>query len=90
LFLIRLKETFLALSQVCTHLGCAVQWNEEDGRFECHCHGAIFNVQGEVLAGPPPRPLDYFPVEISGGSIIIDTTNPIQRTEYNSAQGAEV
>ncbi|NLE77490.1 MAG: ubiquinol-cytochrome c reductase iron-sulfur subunit [Chloroflexi bacterium] len=90
LFLVRTKQWFLALSQVCTHLACAVQWNEEAGRFECHCHGAVFNEKGEVLAGPPPRPLDYYPVEVSNGMVIVDTSKVAQRSEFNQAQATEV
>lgn len=89
-FLVRLKRSVLALYQVCTHLGCAVLWNEEAGRFECPCHGAVFNTKGEVLAGPPPRPLDYFPVEIVNDAVVVDTSALTQRTGYDDSQAAEV
>jgi Rieske Fe-S protein len=45
-------------SAVCTHLACAVLWREEDGHLECPCHDGLFDpATGEVVAGPPPRPL---------------------------------
>jgi Rieske Fe-S protein len=45
-------------SAVCTHLACAVLWREEDGHLECPCHDGVFDpATGEVVAGPPPRPL---------------------------------
>jgi Rieske Fe-S protein len=45
-------------SAVCTHLACAVLWREEDNHLECPCHDGVFDpVTGEVVAGPPPRPL---------------------------------
>jgi Rieske Fe-S protein len=48
---------FIALSGVCTHLGCNVHWKEESGGFHCPCHDARFDQKGMVLCGPPPRPL---------------------------------
>ena len=45
-------------SAVCTHLACAVLWRSEDGHLECPCHDGVFDpATGEVVAGPPPRPL---------------------------------
>jgi cytochrome b6-f complex iron-sulfur subunit len=62
-----------AFSAVCTHLGCIVQWQKEDQQFHCPCHGGIFAANGEVLKGPPPRPLNRLPISIHNGSIIIGT-----------------
>jgi menaquinol-cytochrome c reductase iron-sulfur subunit len=42
----------------CTHLGCAYAWNPAAHQFQCPCHGGIYDLDGRVLAGPPPRPLD--------------------------------
>jgi Rieske Fe-S protein len=48
----------VAYSAVCTHLACAVLWRQENNRLECPCHDGVFDpATGEVLAGPPPRPL---------------------------------
>lgn len=50
--------SLVAFSSVCTHLSCAVLWRREQGVLECPCHKGIFDERtGEVLAGPPPRPL---------------------------------
>jgi Rieske Fe-S protein len=56
---IRLDDgRLVAYSSICTHLACAVLWREESNRLECPCHdGAFSATTGEVLAGPPPRPL---------------------------------
>ena len=48
----------VAYSSICTHLACAVLWRAEHDRLECPCHDGVFDpATGEVLAGPPPRPL---------------------------------
>jgi nitrite reductase/ring-hydroxylating ferredoxin subunit len=48
----------VAFSSVCTHLSCAVLWRREEELLECPCHNGIFSERtGEVVAGPPPRPL---------------------------------
>ncbi len=50
----------LVLNSRCTHLGCTVNWKEEAQAYVCPCHDAKFSVEGKVLAGPPPRPLDRY------------------------------
>ena len=56
---IRLADgRLVAYSSICTHLACAVLWRAESNRLECPCHDGVFDPgSGEVLAGPPPRPL---------------------------------
>ena len=51
-------KTVHALSATCTHLGCQVRWDADATKFRCPCHGGVFDVQGNVVEGPPPRPLD--------------------------------
>jgi len=53
----------------CTHMGCPVTWNHAAGRFLCPCHGGVFNSDGRVLSGPPPRPLDRYAVRVDGGAV---------------------
>ena len=48
------------LSSRCTHLACQVNWRSESQTFVCPCHDAAFDINGNVLAGPPPRPLDSY------------------------------
>jgi len=85
-FISRLDEGLLAIWHRCTHLGCTVPWVEAEGRFNCPCHGSIFNTRGEVLAGPAPRPLDLFPIEIVDGEVWVDTSRPIVRAEFDPSQ----
>ncbi|MEW6093634.1 MAG: ubiquinol-cytochrome c reductase iron-sulfur subunit [Chloroflexota bacterium] len=54
------EEEALVLSNRCTHLSCRVNWNEEKQAYICPCHDATFSPEGEVLGGPPPRPLDRY------------------------------
>jgi menaquinol-cytochrome c reductase iron-sulfur subunit len=50
----------------CTHLGCAYHWARQARQFVCPCHGSRFAIDGRVLAGPAPRPLDRYAVKVVG------------------------
>ncbi len=86
LYINRVDEGFLAMSAICTHLRCIAPWVEKNDRFECPCHAGIFNRVGEVVSGPPPRPLDLHPVEIVGGKVVVDTGTVIRREKFASTQ----
>lgn len=62
---------FVALSAVCTHLGCVVAWQEQAGEFLCPCHGGRFSATGQVLGGPPPTPLEQLAVAVDGDQLRI-------------------
>ena len=62
---------FIALSAVCTHLGCVVKWQEQENEFLCPCHGGRFAPDGQVLGGPPPSPLETLVVELDGDQLKI-------------------
>ena len=68
----------VALYQKCVHLGCRVPWCITSQWFECPCHGSKYNRVGEKKAGPAPRGLDRFPVDASGGTVVVDTGLVIQ------------
>lgn len=70
--LIRINETtFVAYSQKCTHLSCAVVYSNVRKRIECPCHQGVFAVaDGSVVAGPPPRPLPRVLLERKGGDLL--------------------
>lgn len=61
-----------ALGTTCTHLGCGVSWNAARKAFLCPCHGGVYGPGGNVLAGPPPRPLTRLPLVVSGGRVQLD------------------
>jgi Rieske Fe-S protein len=83
-------EGLLALWHRCTHLGCTVPWQEEEGQFNCPCHSSFFNRAGEVTGGPAPRPLDLFPIEIVDGEVVVETGSPIARERFDSSQATKV
>jgi Rieske Fe-S protein len=67
-------EDPLVFSDVCTHLSCRVNWNEENSEFYCPCHAAFFSKNGEVVSGPPPRPLDRYEIKVDGDQLFIHLT----------------
>ena len=62
---------FVAMSNICTHLACRVRWIAEDEQFFCPCHNAVFDKEGKVVAGPPPRPLDRYALKVEDGQLFI-------------------
>jgi len=85
--LVRLSDGgFLALYRRCTHLGCSVPWTAARGQFVCPCHGSVFDIRGEVVSPPAPRPLDLLPVTIAEGQVWIDPTRPQPRTRFETNQ----
>lgn len=64
-----------AFSAVCTHLGCIVKAEPTDHHaLYCACHGGMFDQQGNVVGGPPPRPLPRYPVEVRDGQVFVKVT----------------
>ena len=61
----------VAFSAVCTHLGCIVQWEKDKQDFLCPCHAGRFSADGDVTAGPPPKPLKKVPFTVAGGNITV-------------------
>lgn len=74
-YLTRIDGEIVALSEACTHLSCRVPWCASSGQFECPCHGSVFNRAGDFIAGPAPRGLDRYPVEVVDGIIEINTAS---------------
>ncbi len=62
-----------ALSQKCPHLGCKVPFCESSGRFECACHGSVFDIGGEWIEGPAPRGMDRIAMTLEGDNLVADT-----------------
>ncbi|MBI5183682.1 MAG: Rieske 2Fe-2S domain-containing protein [Nitrospinae bacterium] len=68
---VRTNEEVFALSAVCTHLGCIVKWDASLNRLICPCHAASFDLNGNVLGGPAPKPLSVISTKIVRESILI-------------------
>jgi nitrite reductase/ring-hydroxylating ferredoxin subunit len=64
------ENEYIALSPICTHLGCRVR-KARDG-FECPCHGSRYDLHGQVMNGPATRPLARFPVRREGKELILE------------------
>jgi len=71
-FVLRKSQTDVAVfSNVCTHLSCRVNWNTDKKQFICPCHDGRFDLEGKVVAGPPPRPLDQYATKVEDGTLSI-------------------
>jgi menaquinol-cytochrome c reductase iron-sulfur subunit len=66
-------QNVVAFAPQCTHLGCAYHWDEKENNFLCPCHTSTFSIDGKVLSGPAPRPLDRLVTKIDQGKILIGT-----------------
>ena len=68
---LRRNDELIAYSRICTHLGCTVSFYQEDEIFECPCHGAVYDIDGKVLEGPPPKPLPRLNIRVEKDKIIL-------------------
>ncbi len=67
--IVRKDGQLLAYDAVCSHLGCIVRWNNERTAIECPCHGGVFDIEGKVIAGPPPTAIVRISLKIDGDRI---------------------
>ena len=73
--LIRLADgSYRAFDATCTHLNCTVQFREDVSRIWCACHNGFYDTAGRNVAGPPPRPLEAFQVNVAGGDVVVSRT----------------
>ncbi len=62
---------FLAMSNICTHLGCRIRWIDDREEFFCPCHNGVFDKDGQIISGPVPRPLDRFETKVENGQLFV-------------------
>ena len=62
---------FRAFSAICTHLNCTVQYRADQHDIWCACHNGIYDLNGRVIGGPPPRPLEEYKVNVRGEDIVV-------------------
>lgn len=82
-------DAFIALSNVCPHLGCQVHWESQNSRFFCPCHNGAFDPQGKPTAGPPAQAgqeLIRFPLKIEAGLLYVQV--PLRSVTERRPEGA--
>jgi Rieske Fe-S protein len=62
---------FVAMSNICTHLGCRIRWIEDREEFFCPCHNGVFDKDGGIVAGPVPKPLDRFDTKVEDNQLFV-------------------
>jgi menaquinol-cytochrome c reductase iron-sulfur subunit len=62
---------YIAMSNVCTHLGCRIRWIADQDQYFCPCHNGVYDKQGNVVSGPPPRSLDRYQTKVENDQIFI-------------------
>lgn len=65
------KGEYRAMSATCTHLSCTVQYRSDMQHVWCACHNGHYDLNGKNIAGPPPRPLESFDVQVRGDEIVV-------------------
>ena len=60
-----------AFTAICTHLACTVQYRTDLEHIWCACHNGHYDLHGQVIAGPPPRPLEEYKVTVKGDDIVV-------------------
>jgi Rieske Fe-S protein len=70
--LMRVNDTeWKAYSAVCTHLNCTVQFDEAKRQIWCACHNGVYDLNGHVVSGPPPQPLEEYVVHLKAEEVIV-------------------
>lgn len=72
LYVVHSAEGFVALSSVCTHLGCMTRYEKAQQSVFCPCHGSRFDQAGAVKEGPAPKPLARHKIELVDGELVVD------------------
>ena len=71
LLLMTAEGEYRAMSAVCTHLSCTVQYRDDLRQIWCACHNGLYDLNGRNISGPPPRPLDTLQVHVRGDEIVV-------------------
>lgn len=89
-YLTRTEDGLMALYWKCVHLGCTVPWNDGAKKFLCPCHGSVYDLNGQNIAGPAPRPMDQMEIKVNGEEIIVNTGKISQRTVHEPKHATKV
>lgn len=71
-YVVRTAGGLFALSATCTHLGCLTQYERDQRRIFCPCHGSRYDAEGRVTNGPAPKPLPRLALAVESGELILD------------------
>ena len=81
-FVVRTSEGVFAVSAVCTPLGCITEWKPDDNMIECPCHGSKYTRDGTKVAGPAPRSLPHFNIQLGpDGQLVVDKLSTIPQSQ---------
>ncbi len=81
LFIVSTEQGMIAMSALCTHLGCIV--GKVEWGYQCPCHGSKFDSNGRVLAGPAPKPLSWFKIfQAPDRNLVVDRWRPVPRGTF--------
>jgi len=86
LYVTSVNDHLFALSQTCPHLGCKVPFCASSGRFECACHGSVFDLGGEWIKGPAPHGMNQYPMtqDPKTGVLVADTSKTITGPDHGA------
>jgi menaquinol-cytochrome c reductase iron-sulfur subunit len=80
-------DRVVAFGPLCTHLGCAYHWDEGKNDFLCPCHTSVFSIDGKVISGPAPRPLDRYESKIDGNKLLVGRLRRSTESKATGSQG---
>lgn len=78
-YVMRAAAGFVAMTAVCTHLGCLTRYEAENDVIFCPCHGSRFATDGAVVNGPAPAPLPRLALTLDNGVLVVDTAVTVSR-----------
>jgi len=84
-WVLRKNDGIVVFDPHCTHLGCAYHWSDDVKQFQCPCHDGRFDINGCVIGGPPPRPLDTYASEVRD-DVLYAVTKPQRKASCRSAK----
>jgi len=78
IYVVHEAQGFFAMTATCTHLGCLTQYEKENNRIFCPCHGSRFSTAGEVTAGPAPKALPRLLLTLEQGVLVVDANKTVE------------
>ena len=90
-YLTRSEDGLMALYWKCVHLGCTVPWNATQKKFMCPCHASVYEITGQNIAGPAPRPLDMMEIIVQpDGTVLVNTGNIMERQRHEPEHAVKI